>query len=74
MALACLKAAENAETHRLDADEWPHKPGDRGEVLEGPFAGLTGIFQLATGEERAMLLIDILGRQNGIHVPLASIA
>ncbi len=43
-------------------------------VLEGAFAGLTGIFQLATAEERALLLIDLLGRQNSIHVPLASIA
>jgi transcriptional antiterminator RfaH len=72
--IACLKAAENVETDQLHADEWPHQPGDRVEVLEGPFAGLTGIFQLATGEERALLLIDLLGRENSVHVPLASIA
>lgn len=72
--IACLKTAENTETHQLDADAWPHKPGDRVEVLEGPFAGLTCIFQLATAEERGLLLIDLLGRQNSIDVPLASIA
>ena len=72
--IACLKAAENSNTQQLDADDWPHQPGDRVEVLDGAFAGLTGVFQLAAGEDRALLFIDLLGRQNSVQVPFASIA
>ncbi len=51
------------------ADEhWPHKPGDRVEILSGPFAGLSGIYQIANDAERATLLIDLLGRRTGVAV------
>ena len=36
--------------------------------------GLTGIFQAQTGEERALLLIDFLGRQNTVTVQMDAIA
>jgi transcriptional antiterminator RfaH len=38
------------------------------EVLEGPFAGLTGVFKSVNSEERAFLLLDLLGRQNTVGV------
>ena len=69
-----LRQAENPDTHRQHADEWPHQPGDAVQILEGPFAGLSGIFQAATGEERAMLLIELLGRQNSITVAMDELA
>ena len=69
-----IKQAENPDTHQQHADEWPHQPGDAVQILEGPFAGLSGIFQAATGEERAMLLIELLGRQNTIDVAMDAIA
>ena len=65
-----LRQAENPDTHQQHADEWPHQPGDAVQILEGPFAGLSGIFQAATGEERAMLLIELLGRQNSVTVAM----
>ena len=65
-----LRQAENPDTHRQHADEWPHQPGDAVQILEGPFAGQSGIFQAATGEERAMLLIELLGRQNSVTVAM----
>lgn len=40
--------------------------GDVLEVIEGPFAGLKGIFLQQTGIERVSVLLDILGRQNRI--------
>ena len=52
-----------------DSDEqWPHKPGDRVEILSGPFAGLSGIYQIANDAERATLLLDLLGRRTGVTV------
>jgi transcriptional antiterminator RfaH len=49
-------------------EQWPHKPGDRVEILSGPFAGLSGIYQIANDAERATLLIDLLGRRTGVAV------
>ena len=48
--------------------------GDAVQVLEGPFKGLTCVFQMATAEDRALLLIDLLGRQNTLDVAMATIA
>lgn len=69
-----IRQAENPETHQQHADAWPHQPGDAVQILEGPFAGLSGIFQAATGEQRAMLLIELLGRQNTVDVAMDAIA
>ena len=69
-----IKQAENPDTHQQHSDEWPHQSGDAVQILEGPFAGLSGIFQAATGEERALLLIELLGRQNTIDVAMDAIA
>ncbi len=33
-------------------------------VTEGPFAGLSGIFQATKGEDRVIILLDLLGRLN----------
>ena len=69
-----LQQAENPETRQHHADEWPHHSGDAVQVLEGPFKGLTAIFQAATSEDRALLLIDLLGRQNTVDVAMDEIA
>lgn len=36
--------------------------GDRVQIKEGPFAGLQAVYQIADGERRAMVLIEILGK------------
>jgi transcriptional antiterminator RfaH len=69
-----IKRAENPETHQHRADACPHQPGDEVCILEGPFTGLTGIFQAQTGEERAMVLLELLGRQNTVQVQMDAIA
>jgi len=51
-----------------DGNPWPHQPGNRVEILEGPFAGLQGVYRLAKDAERAALLVELLGRQNEIVV------
>lgn len=48
--------------------------GDILEIVEGPFAGLRGIFQKKAGIERAMLLLDILGQQNHLAISMDYLA
>jgi transcriptional antiterminator RfaH len=71
--IAFLRQAEDPQTHRQQADEWPHQSGDQVQVLEGPFAGLEGVFQCASGEDRAILLVELLGRQNCVQLAMDTI-
>jgi transcriptional antiterminator RfaH len=49
--------------HELSEGQAPTlTPGAAVEVLEGPFAGLKGVFQEASGEARALILLRILGQ------------
>ena len=69
-----LKQQEFESTGLRTDDTCPHQPGDAVQILEGPFAGLHGIFQTATGEERALVLLELLGRQNTVQVEMDAIA
>jgi len=44
------------------------QPGDRVRVFDGPLAGVEGLFQAANGEHRALLLIELMGRQTTVEV------
>jgi len=50
------------------------KPGQQVRVEEGPLEGLTAIFQTKKGEDRAILLLGLLGAQRRVEAPIASIA
>ena len=50
---------------------------DKGEhvvIEEGALAGMKGIFQSTTGDQRVIVLLEMLGRQNAITVPRSAIA
>ncbi|MDI9244969.1 transcription/translation regulatory transformer protein RfaH [Marinobacter sp. CHS3-4] len=49
------------------------KPGQSIEIASGPFAGLSAIFQAYDGEERAIVLISFMQKQQAVRVPLSSI-
>jgi len=59
-----------AQTDREGAisQEHPFNSGDRVEIVSGPLAGLQAVFLAASGEERAQLLLDLLGRGNRVMV------
>jgi transcriptional antiterminator RfaH len=42
--------------------------GDKVQITHGAFAGLEGIYQMADGESRAMVLIEILSKPVRIAV------
>lgn len=49
------------------------KPGERVRLTEAPFAGIEGVYQMADGERRVMVLIELLSRQVRVQVPLAGL-
>lgn len=44
------------------------KSGDAVIIEEGPFAGLQAIFLAETGQERVVILLEMLGRENRVTV------
>lgn len=65
-----LQQAEAAQGAAPGEESWPFRAGDKVAVLEGAFAGLTAVFEGAQPEARAMILIELLGRQNTVEVPI----
>jgi len=45
------------------------KPEDPVEITAGPFAGYRGLFHARNGEQRAIVLLEILNRQRRIEIP-----
>ena len=50
-----------------------HQPGDKLVITEGPFAGLEAVYQMADGEARAIVLIDILSRPTKLNVAMQTL-
>lgn len=42
--------------------------GDKVRLLDGHFSGLEGVFERSDGVERAILLIEVLGKASRVHV------
>lgn len=49
------------------------EPGQAVELDDGPFKGVGGIFQTYDGDERALVLINFMQRQQVVKVPLGAI-
>ena len=64
---------EQLQARALNAVVSPFKPGDKVTVKDEGFAGLDSIFMCMDGEERVILLINLMNRQQQISLPLASI-
>jgi transcriptional antiterminator RfaH len=45
------------------------RPGERVQLTEGPFAGIEGIYQMADGDRRVMVLIELMSKK--VVVPVA---
>jgi len=45
------------------------RPDDRVQITAGPFTGYEGLFQARSGEERAVILLQILNRERKIEIP-----
>ena len=49
------------------------KPGQAVELDEGPFKGISAIFQAYDGEERAIVLISFMQKQQTVKIPLSTL-
>jgi len=49
------------------------RPGERVQVAEGPFAEIEAIFIATKGEERVILLLDILQQEQRLSFPASSV-
>ncbi len=63
-----LREAADPETgcHRLRTA--PFAAGERVRFAAGPFAGLEGVFEIESGEARAVVLLDLIGKTNRLTV------
>ena len=46
----------------------PFQSGDAVRLMSGPFAGLEAVYDMAKGEERAQVLLEVLGRVQRLTV------
>jgi len=51
----------------------PFKPGEKVQITSGAMSDRTGVFQCAVDEDRVALLLELLGRQVSVRVPLAAV-
>lgn len=65
-----VQLQNRAETHIITT----FNPGDKVTILDQGFAGIESIFMTMDGEERVILLINLMNRQQQISLPLASIS
>ena len=65
--LRTQEASVQAEPVRL------FKACQRVRLTEAPFAGIEGIYQMADGERRVMVLIEILSKPVAVRAALASL-
>lgn len=63
-----LKAAADSDTGIYQFKEALFRPGDKVMIDQGPLAGLNAIFLAETGQERVLILLEMLGRENQITI------
>ena len=68
-----LRAIYERETAQRLQPEHPFKVGDRVKFVHGPFAGLESIYQTQSGEQRSMILLELLNRPLRVQVPTAQL-
>ena len=47
--------------------------GDRVRIIDGPLNDLEGLFESPTDEERVTVLLNLMGREVRVHVPLETV-
>lgn len=49
------------------------QPGDVVRITEGPFLGLSAVYTQASGEQRALVLLNLLGSECHVQVPVETL-
>jgi len=66
--ISAIRSRCDSQTGLVRLDPVSVEPGDQVKVFDGPLAGVQGLFQACTGEQRALLLIEFMGRQTTVKV------
>jgi len=64
-----LRAHEDPARGAQVPDRPQFQAGERVRILAGPFAGLEGIYNEPSGDQRVVILLDLLGKQNRVALP-----
>lgn len=67
---------EMLRTHDEVRDAKPQRLFEKGEsvvIQDGPFAGIEAVYQMADGESRAMVLIELLSKPTSMKIDVASL-
>ena len=70
---ALIEALRQAEAAHGSAPVPLYQPGERLRITEGPYAGLSAIFQMDDGESRASVLIELLRKPVSLTLPLGAL-
>ena len=62
------RAEPETDLHRLRKPLFER--GVHVRVSEGPFSGLEGVFECHEAEERVLILLEVLGRQTRVRIPI----
>jgi len=68
-----LKQSTDLETGLVRLQPVTFKQGDQVEIFEGSLAGVKAVYESADGSLRAMLLVDLLGRESRVSVDTAAL-
>ena len=66
--IAGLKARMHPASGLIPLDSMGLSNGDKVRVFNGPFAALEGVFREHRGRDRALLLLEILGRETAVEL------
>jgi transcriptional antiterminator RfaH len=61
------------EASALGKPERLYKVGERVQLTKGPFAGIEGIYQMADGDRRVMVLIELMSKKVAVPVELGAL-
>jgi transcriptional antiterminator RfaH len=66
-----LQARADPQTglHRMPPPPLP-KPGSTIKIADGPFDGLEGVFECESGDDRVVVLLNLLGQNTRVQVPI----
>lgn len=68
-----IKAAEDERGFISPSCGRTFHPGDPVRIVEGPFLDVAGLFACKSDEERVIVLLDLLGRQVKVTVPIRAV-
>lgn len=71
---AVIAAPHEREQRLRDPNAMGLSAGDKVMIVDGPFAGLNGVFEVAKGADRVLVLLDLLGRNVSTTLARSDIA